>query len=132
MPNPRKFALQVFYAYEYDSILIIYTELLMKKIPEERDLLRLFSRASEHWQVIGTGLGVSHRDLMPIPGQALNNLGIIFSRWRAAHRNVTWKTICDLCDNWPAQLGQTRHTIATFLESDAAHEDYGTTSDFDG
>ena len=104
----------------------------MKKIPKERDLLRMFSGACAQWQMIGNQLGVNHGDLMPIPGQALNNLGIIFSRWLAAYRNVTWKTICNLCEDWPDQLGQTKAIIATFLESDAAHEDYGTTPDFDG
>uniref|UniRef100_A0A1X7V8D2 Death domain-containing protein n=1 Tax=Amphimedon queenslandica TaxID=400682 RepID=A0A1X7V8D2_AMPQE len=106
-------------------------ELLMKKVPLQRDLLRLFNGQSDQWQTIGTGLGVSHSDLMPLPGQALNNLGMIFDRWLKAYKNVTWKAICNLCEDWD-QLGQSKAKVAKFLESDRAHEEYGTKPDFDG
>ena len=104
----------------------------MKKIPKKRDLLRMFSSASEHWQMIGDELGVNHRDLMPMPGQALNNLGMVFDRWLSAYKKLTWRTICDLCEDWPDQLGQTKSKIETFLESERAHNEYGSTPDFDG
>ena len=102
----------------------------MKKIPSQRDLLRLFSSDAHQWQLIGDHLGVNHRDLMPLPGQALNNLGMIFSRWLSAYKNVTWKAICNMCDDWDQQLGHAKARIAKFLSSDRAHEEYGTKPDF--
>uniref|UniRef100_A0A1X7V986 Death domain-containing protein n=1 Tax=Amphimedon queenslandica TaxID=400682 RepID=A0A1X7V986_AMPQE len=104
----------------------------MKKIPTQRDLLRLFASDANQWQLIGGQLGVNHADLMPLPGQALNNLGMIFNRWLNAYRKVTWRTICNLCEDWPDQLGQAKDRIAKFLSSDRAHGEYGTKPDFDG
>lgn len=109
----------------------IIIDLLMMKIPAQRDLVRLFANDAHQWQLIGEQLGVNCGGILALPGQELNNLGMIFSRWLSAYRNVTWKAICKMCNDFSMQLGQAKARIAKFLESDDAHEQYGSTDDFD-
>lgn len=103
----------------------------MNKIPKKADLLKLFSSASAHWQLIGTALDVDHADLMPLPGQALNNLSMIFDRWFSKYENVKWETICSMCEDYDQQLGQTQAKVRKFLSSQKAHDTYIGTKDFD-
>ena len=104
---------------------------LMNKIPKKADLLKLFSSASAEWHLIGTALGVEHADLMPLPGQALNNLSMIFDRWFSKYENVKWETICSLCEDYAEQLGSTKAKVSKFLSSQKAHDTYIDTKDFD-
>ena len=105
----------------------------MNKIPKKADLLKLFAGASAHWQLIGTALDVDHADLMPLPGQTLNNLSMIFDRWFSKYKDVKWETICSMCEceAYAQQLGQTQAKVSKFLSSQKAHDTYIDTKDFD-
>uniref|UniRef100_A0A1X7VMA5 Death domain-containing protein n=1 Tax=Amphimedon queenslandica TaxID=400682 RepID=A0A1X7VMA5_AMPQE len=68
---------------------------------------QIFRDSAHHYMLIGAGLGVSTGDLTQIPGQAQNNLLLLFQRWYDANENVTWDALRQLCGSYP-QLGRAK------------------------
>ena len=70
--------------------------------------------------LIGTALDVQVNDLLSIPGAATNNLILVFQRWIDSNKEVTWRKVLQVCDNFPNQLGKVKADVKAFLSSDRA------------
>ena len=100
-----------------------YTVLLDKK-PEKSDLLWLFNSSAAHYMTIGTALAVRVHDLLPTPGTATTNLTIVFERWIDSNKDMTWRKIVQVCENYPNELGRVKAEVEGFLSSDRARNNY--------
>ena len=105
-----------------------YTDLLLDKKPQLDDLLRLF-KSSAHYKVIGIALSVPVGDLVPYPGATTNNLILVFERWMDSNKGVTWRTILQVCKDYPDHLGKAEADLKQFLSSPSAHSLYGASPD---
>ena len=73
--------------------------------------LKIFNSSADQYLLIGAGLNVDVADLMPIPGQAMINLIMVFQKWSKANTNFTWDALIQLCDNFPDQLGKAKANL---------------------
>ena len=96
----------------------------MDKKPRLNDLLRLFHISAVHFMLIGIALDVELDDLLPIPGQDLNNLMIVFKRWIESNKGVTWRNALQVCEDFPDEFGRVKADLDKFLESDRAIQNY--------
>ena len=53
---------------------------------------------------------------------------LLFHRWIASNKEVTWKKMIQVCQYHPAELGEAEAELITFLSSERAHESTTTTS----
>ena len=75
---------------------------------------KIFRHSTHHYMMIGNGLGVNIADLMAMPGQAQNNLSIVFQRWFDTNKNVTWDALRQLCSDY-SELGRAGAELETYL-----------------
>uniref|UniRef100_A0A1X7TKB9 Death domain-containing protein n=1 Tax=Amphimedon queenslandica TaxID=400682 RepID=A0A1X7TKB9_AMPQE len=107
------------------------TLLRVHSVPVERsnevqksDLIRLFEDSAAHYMLIGTALDVKMDDLLPIPGAATTNLILVFQRWMDSNKEVTWRKVLQVCDDFPKKLGKVKADVEAFLSSDRAYENF--------
>ena len=74
----------------------------------------IFRYSTQYFMLIGNGLGVNIADLVAIPGQAQNNLSIVFQRWFDANKNVTWDALRQLCGDY-SELGRAGAELEKYL-----------------
>ncbi|XP_019856586.1 PREDICTED: kelch domain-containing protein 1-like isoform X2 [Amphimedon queenslandica] len=97
---------------------------ILDKKPQKGDLLRLFKSSSAHYSTIGTALDVQVDDLLHSPMLASDKLILVFQRWIDSNRGVTWRTVLQVCEDFPDQLGQAKAEVEGFLSSDRARYNY--------
>uniref|UniRef100_A0A1X7TG13 Death domain-containing protein n=1 Tax=Amphimedon queenslandica TaxID=400682 RepID=A0A1X7TG13_AMPQE len=96
----------------------------LDKKPQKGDLLRLFKSSSAHYSTIGTALDVQVDDLLHSPMLASEKLILVFQRWIDSNKGVIWRTVLQVCEDFPDQLGQAKAKVEGFLSSDRARDNY--------
>ncbi|XP_019863570.1 PREDICTED: uncharacterized protein LOC109592598 [Amphimedon queenslandica] len=87
---------------------------------QKSDLIKLFQDSVAHYMLIGTALDVKVDDLLPIPGTATTNLILVFQRWIDSNKEVSWRKVLQVCDDFPNELGKVKADVEVFLSSDRA------------
>lgn len=98
---------------------------LLKKNPSHRDLLKIFHSSSDHYAVIGVGLGVNVSFLILGPNARLelvNKLMFVFELWISSDKNVTWGKILKVCGDYPKELSRAKAKLKEFLLSEEAQK----------
>lgn len=97
----------------------------MKKEPNDRDLLKIFKDDGHQYSLVGTGLAVNVVDLGQRPQMStMDNLIIVFQRWRAGNKDVTWGKIEEICEDHKDDLGRVQYNLREYLSSQEAHKEY--------
>ena len=102
----------------------MYIELLMRKKPDNDDLLKIFEYFEDKYKVVGTGLGVKVTDLQYDPDNSETTLITVFNRWKTENNEVTWGKIAEVCDSFKVQLGGVKSNLLEYLSSRDAHDKY--------
>ena len=97
---------------------------MLGKKPQMDDLLRLFNSSDFHYSTIGTALEVDVRDLLHNAMSASDKLILVFQRWIDSNKNVTWKKILQVCEDFSEQLGLVEANVKGFLLSNGARDKY--------
>ena len=63
-------------------------------------------------------------DLIASPLAAEFKVILLFHRWIASNKEVTWKKMIQVCQYYPNELGKAEAELITFLSSERAHESY--------
>ena len=92
----------------------------MKKEPKDADLLKIFQNYQHEYRLIGVCLEVQVDDLLPLPHMSMDNLILVFKRWKAADNDVTWEKIATVCKDNAPQLGKVHSNLKKFLSSEEA------------
>ena len=79
--------------------------------------MKIFESSAQHYLLIGFGLGVNVSDLLPLPQMVSSNLVTVFQRWIDSGRDVTWRTVAKMCEDFPDQLGNANAKLKEFLPS---------------
>ena len=96
---------------------------LMKKEPDNDDLLKIFEGFEDKYDVVGTGLHVKVTDLQYNPNNPKATLITVFNKWKAANNEVTWVKIAEVCDH-STELGRVKSDLLKYLSSQDAHDKY--------
>ena len=99
-------------------------DFLMKKEPDNADLLKIFSKNEHHYLLVGICLAVNVVDLLPLPQMTTDNLITVFQRWKERNKDVTWGKIAKVCEDHKDKLGQVRSNLLEYLSSQEVHEKY--------
>ena len=84
-----------------------------------KNLMVIFISSANHYSLIGVGLEVDVSDMQPLPNMTHDNLRLVFERWIDSGKNVTWRTIIQVCENFPDQLGKAKNALLKFLSLEA-------------
>ena len=79
------------------------------------NLMRACTSTASQYETIGIGLDVNVADLQPLPTMTNKNLRMVFQRWIASNKDVTWRKLLQVCDDFPDELGKTKAEIQKFL-----------------
>ena len=79
--------------------------------------MRACAPSATHYSIIGAGLDVTVSDLLPLPAMTTANLTTVFQRWIDSNKDVTWRKLLQVCDDFPSELGKTKAEIQKFLSS---------------
>ncbi|XP_019861882.1 PREDICTED: uncharacterized protein LOC109590399 [Amphimedon queenslandica] len=109
---------------EQESSLSHNADILLEKKPQMSDLIRLFQSSDAHYMLIGAALNVQVDDLLPNPQSTTSNLILVFQRWLVSDKNVTWRNILQVCEDYPDKLGKVKSDVEQFLSSDRACTNY--------
>ncbi|XP_019852134.1 PREDICTED: uncharacterized protein LOC109582028 [Amphimedon queenslandica] len=102
-----------------------FLDVLLDMKPQMGDLNRLFdSSAAHHYLTIGIALGVKVDDLPPNPQSTTSNLILVFQRWIDSDKEVTWRKVLQVCDDYPHKFGLVKAEVEKFLSSDRACKEY--------
>ena len=63
-------------------------------------------------------------DLMTSPIAADQKVILIFHRWIALNKEVTWKKMIQVCQDYPDELGKAEVELKSFLSSERARLTY--------
>lgn len=96
----------------------------MKKEPNVYHLLKIFKNNEHQYSLVGIGLEVYTGDLLSLPQMTMNNLSIVFERWKTKNKDVTWGKIEKICQDFKDELGRVRSNLQEYLSSQEAHEEY--------
>ena len=88
------------------------------------DLTRLFKPYAHQYHIIGSALNVGIEDLMTSPIAADQKVILIFQRWIASNKEVTWEKMIQVCQDYPDELGKAEAKLITFLSSERARKSY--------
>ena len=88
------------------------------------DLARIFIPYAHQYYIIGSALDVGIEDLMTSPLAAEFKVILLFHRWIASNKEVTWKKMIQVCQDYPAAFGKAKAELITFLSSECARENY--------
>ena len=88
------------------------------------DLTRLFKPYAHQYHIIGSALNVGIEDLMTSPIAADQKVILIFHRWIASNKEVTWKKMIQVCQDCPNEFGKAKAQLITFFSSERARESY--------
>ena len=90
------------------------------------DLIRIFKPYSHQYYIIGSALNVGIEDLMTSPIAADQKVILIFHRWIALNKEVTWKKMIQVCQDYPYpnELGKAEVELKSFLSSERARLTY--------
>ena len=61
---------------------------------------------------------------MTSPIAADQKVILIFHRWIASNKEVTWKKMIQVCQDYPNELGKAKAELITFLSSERARVTY--------
>ena len=100
------------------------TEQILKKPPGISDLTRIFKPYAHQYHIIGSALNVGIEDLMTTPIAADQKVILTFHRWIASNKEVTWKKMIQVCQDYPDELGKAEAELKSFLSSERARESY--------
>ena len=89
----------------------------MEMEPHLYQLMKIFASSATHYEIISIGLQVDVSDLLPIPTMIDTNLSLVFQRWIASGRDVTWRRIAIVCENFSDELGKANAELTKFLSS---------------
>ena len=106
-------------------LIIIPTVQILKKKPEKPHLNKIFGPHASYYYIIGTALDVDVADLIPSPIEAGNKLILVFCKWFASNKEVTWEKMLEVCKDYPNELGEAKHDLINFLtKSERARKSY--------
>ena len=88
------------------------------------DLARIFKPYAHQYHIIGSALDVAIADLMTSPIAADQKVILLFHRWIDSNKEVTWKKMIQVCQDYPDELGKAEAELITFLSSERACENY--------
>ena len=88
------------------------------------DLIRIFKPYAHQYHIIGSALNVGIEDLITSPIAADQKVILIFHRWIASNKEVTWEKMIQVCQDYPNELGKAKAELSTFLSSERAHVTY--------
>ena len=71
--------------------------------------------------IIGTALDVQVDDLLLTPGTATSNLIQVFKRCIDSNKGVSWRSILQVCQDYPDHLGKAEAEVKQFLSSSTVH-----------
>ena len=108
---------------EYNFFLIL-TEQILKKPPKFSEITFLFIPFAHQYHNIGSALNVGIEDLMTSPLASEFKVILVFHRWIASNKEVTWKKMIQVCQDYPAELAKAKAELITFLSSERARESY--------
>ena len=63
-------------------------------------------------------------DLMNSSKSAGEKVMLVFQRWIASNKEVIWKKMIQVCQDYPAELGKAKAELKSFLSSERACESY--------
>ena len=84
------------------------------------DLTRIFKPYAHQYHIIGSALNVGIEDLMTSPIAADQKVILVLHRWIASKKEVTWKKMIQVCQDYPAELGKAEAELKSFLSSERA------------
>ena len=105
-------------------LIIIPTVQILKKPPGISDLTRIFKPYAHQYHIIGSALEVGIGDLMTSPIAADQKVILVFHRWIASNKEVTWEKMLEVCNDYPNELGKAKDNLILFLKSEWAHESH--------
>ena len=63
-------------------------------------------------------------DLMNSSKSAGEKVMLVFQRWIASNKEVTWKKMIQVCQDYPTELGKAEAQLKLFLSSERARVSY--------
>lgn len=101
-----------------------YIEILNKE-PKTVDLLKIFDGFERQYRLIGVSLEVFPVDDIKYDNVApKESLISVFDRWRAKNKDVTWKMIKQVCDDFPDKFGKVKSSLDKYLSSEEGRKKY--------
>ena len=100
-----------------------YIEILNKE-PKIVDLLKIFDGSEHHYKIIGDSLEVKVTDISYDAKAPEDSLRLVFDRWREKNKDVTWKRIKQVCEDFPDKFGRVKSDLEEYLSSKKACERY--------
>ena len=96
---------------------------LLKEEPLQEHFIKIFHsscRVSDHYALIGVGLGVEVNDLIKEYSglSSLYKLILVFQRWMDSYNNVTWEKILKVCEDYPKELRNVKDELIQFLKEE--------------
>ena len=97
---------------------------ILKKEPKDVDLLKLFDGCEHQYGLIGAGLEVKVAGIIYDAVAPKNSLKLVFDRWRNKNKDVTWKRIMQVCEDFPDDFGRVKSKLEEYLSSEEARKKY--------
>ena len=96
----------------------------MKKEPKNVDLLKIFDGCEHQYRMIGDSLEVKVTGIKYDAEAPKDSLRLVFERWREKAKDVTWKRIMQVCEDFSDEFGRVQSDLEEYLSSEKAREKY--------